>query len=216
MNIPIVNRSGEKWHKKHSDYSKQDWITKPSIFAEQVIAQFPRNAHVLELGAGHGQDGIYFASQSFDVLSTDLEISALQKNTQDVANISIQQLDLTKPLAFESESFDVVYAHLSLHYFSKQVTEKIFEDIYKILKPNGVLAFLVNSTDDPEFNSGAKLEEHLFEIDGSPKRFFTVNDAKAFAHKFDVIVADNNGETYKDNAKGIHNLVRFVGRKSRE
>jgi len=30
---------------------------------------------------------------------------------------------------------------------------------------------------------------------------------------FEIILLDNYGETYKDSAKGIHNLIRFVGRK---
>jgi len=71
--------NNQRWISKHNDYSKQDWIAKPSIFAEQVIDYFPRGGLVLELGAGHGQDGICFTSNGFGVLSTDLEITALHK-----------------------------------------------------------------------------------------------------------------------------------------
>ena len=125
----------------------------------------------------------------------------------------MEKLDLEQPFRLNNEEFSVVYAHLALHYFDAKTTERIFEDIYNILKPNGVLAFLVNSVDDPECETGKKIEENFFETDGTRKRFFNVKDAKKFAHDFEVILADNNGETYKDTAKGIHNLIRFVGRK---
>ena len=44
----------------------------------------------------------------------------------------------------------------------------------------------------------------------------SVETAKNFAHDFTVLLADNNGETYKDAAVGVHNLIRFIGKKPRE
>jgi SAM-dependent methyltransferase len=203
----------QRWIHKHSDYSKQDWITKPSIFAEQIIEYLPSKGHVLELGAGHGQDGIYFAEQGFTVLSTDLEPASLKKNSEGISGFSAAQLDLNQPFPFKNESFDAVYAHLALHYFDEQTTKRIFDDIYRVLKPNGILAFLVNSTSDPEYGTGNKLQDGFFETDGTKKRFFTVEDANKFASHFTPLLTDNSGETYKDIAKGVHNLIRFVGKK---
>ena len=70
----------KNWTNLHKNYSKQDWITKPSIFAKQAIEYFPKQGNILEIGAGHGQDGLFFASQVFTVISTDLEISSLEEN----------------------------------------------------------------------------------------------------------------------------------------
>jgi SAM-dependent methyltransferase len=205
------------WTNLHKNYSKQDWITKPSIFAEQAIDYFPKQGNILEIGAGHGQDGLFFASQGFTVISTDLEISSLEKNIANAdqeikKRISAQKLDLRNHFEF-NEKFDIIYAHLSLHYFDEKTTERIFKDIYNSLKPNGILAFFTNSVDDPEYNTGDKIEEHYFEIEGIAKRYFDVDEAKKFAHRFNPLLADNNGETYKDAAQGIHNLIRFIGQK---
>ena len=204
-----------KWKAKHDKYSKEDWINKPSIFSEQVIQYFPKSGRLLELGAGHGQDGVYFSMHGFDVVSTDLETASLDKNTRQQENhVTIQKLDLNQLFPFPDESFDIIYAHLALHYFDTKTTNQIFEEIYRILKPKGIIAFLVNSTDDPEYGTGTKLEDGLFAIEGSPKRFFTPNDAESFTHAFSPILVDNDGETYKDIAKDVHHLVRFVGRKN--
>jgi len=207
----------KNWANLHKNYSKQDWINKPSIFAEQSLDYFPEHGRLLEIGAGHGQDGIYFASHGFDVTSTDLEIMSLNKNilrtqAKAQAKISAEQLDLRNPFRFD-EKFDVVYAHLSLHYFDKATTERIFSDIYKALKSDGILAFFTNSVDDPEYGTGTKIEEHYFEIDGIPKRYFNIEEAKRLAQHFTPLLADNNGETYKDAAQGIHHLIRFIGKK---
>lgn len=207
----------KSWTKLHKNYSKQDWINKPSIFAEEAMEYFPRRGSLLEIGSGHGQDGLYFASRGLNVISTDLEISSLGRNILSAnaeiqGRISAEQLDLRKSFHFE-EKFDIVYAHLSLHYFDEKTTKRIFDDIYKLMKPNGVLAFFTNSVDDPEYGTGTEIEEHYFEIEGVPKRYFNVEEARKFSHQFRPLLVDNNGETYKDAAQNIHHLIRFIGKK---
>lgn len=209
--------SDKSWVNVHKNYSKQDWIHKPSIFAEQAVEYFPKKGNMLEIGAGHGQDGLFFASQGFNVISTDLEVASLEANVaqadQEVKKrITARKLDLRTPFNLD-QKFDIIYAHLSLHYFDEKTTKRIFEDIYNSLNPNGILAFFTNSVDDPEYATGSKIEEHYFEIDGVPKRYFDVAEAKKFAHRFKPLLADNNGETYKDAAQGIHHLIRFIGQR---
>jgi len=210
--------TNNNWTNLHSIYKKQDWIKLPSIFAEQAITYFPESGKILELGSGYGQDSIYFAKHDYEVTGTDIETDALRENL--LANpssvkdkIKTVQLDLRQPMAFEDNSFDVVYAHLSLHYFDQSTTERIFDDIKRILKSDGILAYFTNSTSDPEYDTGKKLEEGYYEIEGEPKRYLNVETAGRFAHEFSPLLLDNNGETYKDSVKGIHNLIRFIGRK---
>jgi len=68
------------WKELHSNYQEQDWIEKPSLFAETAIHYFPKSGRILELGAGHGQDSIFFAKRGYDVVSTDIETSSLELN----------------------------------------------------------------------------------------------------------------------------------------
>lgn len=199
------------WTKLHALYSEKDWITKPSLFAETVKNCLPKNGTLLELGAGLGQDSAYFTELGYNVTATDISIDHLKELAQD--DFKILVVDLRKPLSFTDASFDIVYAHLSLHYFNQRTTNAIFDEIYRVLKPDGVLAFFTNSIDDPEYNTGKQIEPDYFEIDGTPKRYLSVKTAKQFAHAFKPIIADNNGETYKDSAKGIHHLIRFIGTK---
>jgi SAM-dependent methyltransferase len=207
------------WQEIHSHYKASDWIDKPSLFAEIAISYFPKSAHILELGAGQGQDSRYFAEHGFTVVSTDLEDSALELNKSKIpenikSKIEVQKLDLRGEFPFNSESFDVVYAHLSLHYFGRETMYVILNQITRVLKPGGIVAFFVNSTSDPEFGTGKQIESELFQIDGMTKRYFSLESARSFfAEYYDVILLDNFGETYKDAAKGVHNLIRFIGSK---
>lgn len=206
------------WSDLHEDYKTKDWINKPSLFAETAITYFPATGKILDLGAGQGQDSRFFAEHGYQVISTDLEESALEQSktklTDDLKpRVTLQKVDLRDELPFADNSFDVVYAHLSLHYFNADLTARIFFDIERVLKPNGIFAFFVNSTSDPEYGTGTKLEEDYFQIDKTTKRYFSIASARKFARFFDVNLLDDHGETYKDRDKGVHNLIRFVGTK---
>jgi ubiquinone/menaquinone biosynthesis C-methylase UbiE/8-oxo-dGTP pyrophosphatase MutT (NUDIX family) len=208
------------WQDIHKNYKEQDWIDMPSVFAEQALPYFSKGGKVLELGAGQAQDGCYFAEQGFSVVSTDLEDSALELARKKAAdkgvNVELQKVDLREELPFDNESFDVVYAHLSLHYFDSETTTRLIGEIQRVLKPGGVLAFLVNSVNDPEYKQGKEIEPDYFQIDKTAKRYFSEATAQKYTQWFDVNLLDELGETYKDAAKGVHNLVRFVGTKPKE
>lgn len=203
----MIVRNESHWEKLHQKYSQNGYGDKPSIFAlefAEILQQ--RNitsGKILELGAGLGQDGTYFEELGFDVVKTDLKPSD-----------SVQFLDITRfPWSFTDKSFDIVYAHLSLHYFNDDTTQRIFQEIKRVLKNSGYLAFFVNSKSDPQYNQTNEIADGLMIINGRQKRFFDVNLVRHFADDFSEIICDNNGETYKDSAIGVHNLVRFVGQK---
>lgn len=210
--------SQDVWSDLHKHYQTQDWIDKPSLFATEIIEMLPQQGKILELGCGLGQDSQFFAKYGHEVTATDIEQTLLdideRKEPPDVrARVSFKQMDLREKFPFQDETFDIVYAHLSLHYFHKTATQDIFSEIERVLKPHGMLAFLVNSTSDPEYKTGTEIEPDYFYIDNAMKRYFTVDSAAEFAKNFDPKILDNKGETYKDAKKGVHHLIRFVGKK---
>jgi SAM-dependent methyltransferase len=209
------------WSDLHKSYTSQSWIDKPSIFAEQVIEYLPKQGKLLDLGAGQGQDSRFFAEHYYAVTSTDIEQSALELAKTKVrdrmkSQIDFQIVDLSKPLPFEDSLFDVVYAHLSLHYFDYQTTIQLLQEVNRVLIVGGVFAFLVNSVHDPEYNTGKQLEPDYFQIDKTAKRYFSDDTTRDFTKYFETLQLDDDGETYKDRAKGVHNLVRYVGRKKND
>jgi SAM-dependent methyltransferase len=210
--------SSDVWTDLHKHYRSQDWIDKPSLFAAQVVDFFPPSGQLLELGAGLGQDSHFFAEYGFQVIATDLEPTLIdinkRKQLADVRDrLQFEQMDLRQVFPIADGVFDIVYAHLSLHYFDRKTTEQIFAEISRVLKPQGWLAFLVNSTSDPEYGTGTQIEPDFFQIDGITKRYFNEKTAAAFTQNFDAKYLDSKGETYKDSVKGVHHLIRFVGQK---
>jgi len=203
------------WANKHLRYSKEDWIDRPSIFSQFAIKFFPETGRILDLGAGQGQDTRLFAEKGFLVVSTDFSIKALEiakSKTNPKLDILYEIVDLQEDLPYEDNSFDVVYSHMAIHYFDDLTTQKIINEILRVLKTGGILALLLNSKTDPEINCSKLISEDLYETpSGLIKRFFDQDSLSGFiGNKFEAIILDTNGETYKDETKS---LIRFVGKK---
>lgn len=208
--------SMDYWQKQHLKYLTFDWIDKPTIFAQSITEYLPKTGEMLELGCGQGQDSQYFAKKGYKVTATDFSDQGLElarkKTQKQNLNINYENVNLTKKLPYEDESFDIVYSHLALHYFNKETTTQIFNEIDRVLKTQGIIAILVNTTDDNETKEGNKMiEKDLYEVNGIVKRYFSVNTLNDFIKdKFDILLLDNQGETHKDKIKS---LIRLVGQK---
>ena len=197
------------WSGKVAKYGQQAWASKPSLFAEECIKYFPKKGRLLELGAGYGNDGLWFAEQGYDVTQSDIEDFRSDKSKK----LPFISSDLNKPLDI-TKKFDVIYSHLSLHYFSSARSVELIEELHSLLEDDGILAFLVNSTDDPEIGEGEKIENNFYKVDGIKKRYFNVDYTRDLTNSlFDTLLIDNNGTSYKDREAGMVHLVRFVGRK---
>ncbi len=208
----------ELWTKEHNKYGDADWTHKPSLFATEAIQYFPNRGRILDLGAGHGQDSAYFVSQGYGVVAldtSDAAVATLEQLKRELGTdrLEVVQRDVIEGIPYSDGSFEVVFAQLSLHYFDNETTKEVFLELARVLKTGGILAFMVNTTKDPEYGQGQRLEDDYYVIEGKLKRFFSPDSAAAFADGFEAIVADAKGETYKDQAKGVHGLIRYIGKK---
>ncbi len=207
------------WSEALKRYATKDWVNKPTLFAEQIKEYLPQMGKLVEFGSGQGQDALYFAKLGYEVTATDLVDTGLKecevKAHKQNLSLQFRLVDIAKPLPFGSESFDIVYSHLGLHYLNKEGTKKLFQEIHRILKPNGILATLFNTVEDPEIQSDGfeKIEKNYYREVAFDfyKRFFSVEETKQFIDGlFDPILLDNKGETYKDEIK---TLIRLVAKK---
>lgn len=168
------------WDGKHTKFIAKNGPNGPSFFVQKIASSLPSNSKVLELGCGYGQDAVYLARMGHHVVATDISHIALAQLPEEANDLDVETLLLDTrnlPYPFQAESFDIVYAHLSLHYFSAQLTRQIFSEIARILCVNGRLLSLFNSIKDAENGSGAQLEPGYYELSsGDRKRFFSAEE----------------------------------------
>lgn len=200
----IMNDQQSDWNKIHSSSNIKK--TGPSNFAKEVLKVVPKESKILELGCGIGVDAASFASAGHKVLATDFSevvIAKNQFNFSSVQSLQFQTLDIKNLSQFLDNEFDVVYAHLSLHYFPDLITRKVFSEIHRILRRDGLLCFIVKSTKDPLFGIGLKIEENMYQDEERPRHFFDKKYTESLLKKkfkIQELIEGNENFYNKDSA----------------
>jgi len=125
-----------------------------------TIGKYLKNGmKVADIGAGLGHFGGYLKKvegYKFDYVACDTEGKKTPTEnyfkTFNVKDCKFITGDITKPLPFESEEFDMVWMFGVTFWGVKKIfkknigivnpnTPKVFDEIYRILKPNGTFMF---------------------------------------------------------------------------
>lgn len=77
-------------------------------------------------------------------------------NFPDFERIEAKLEDVSKPMPYADNTFDYVYARLVLHYLDKQQLNDALNEIFRVLKPNGILFVVARNNKEweiqkPEF-----------------------------------------------------------------
>lgn len=142
----------------------------------------PCKTQILDLGCGLGSDTLYLTLKGHSVLSCDYSKTALKKIDKYIPNSQTMLMDMEEKFKFEDNSFDVIIADQSLHYFDDATTKALLQEIKRVLKPNGNLIARVNSTKSLANFSGQtiKLEQNYYFVEGCNRRFFNKDDVQKY------------------------------------
>ncbi|NUP67077.1 MAG: class I SAM-dependent methyltransferase [Nonomuraea sp.] len=158
---------------------------------------------VLELGAGHGRDALYFAREGFTVQATDFSAAGLDQlraaaRTQQLAErVTTAVHDVREPLPLPDASVDAVFAHMLLCMaLSTKEIHAVVGEIRRVLRPGGTLVYTVRHTGDAHYNTGIARGDGIFEHGGFAVHFFdrVLVDALAEGWILEEVHAFEEGE----------------------
>ena len=119
------------------------------------------------------------------MVATDFSRSAVAETAaaarrQRLARLAVVQVDHSRPpLPFVDRCFDLVYSHLSVHYFSDAVTTEVFDELHRVMKPGALLCVKCKSVDDDLYGQGERLGEQIYCREGHVRHFFSKEYATA-------------------------------------
>ncbi|MET7514116.1 class I SAM-dependent methyltransferase [Streptomyces sp. NPDC005480] len=160
----------------------------PGMYGEQPSAPAAHAAEVfraagaekvLELGAGHGRDGLYFAREGFTVQATDFSpvgLGQLQDaaRSQGVAErVTTAVHDVREPLPLADASVDAVFAHMLLCMaLSTDEIHALVAETRRVLRPGGTFVYTVRHTGDAHYGTGTPHGDDIYEHAGFAVHFF--------------------------------------------
>ncbi|MBT2383586.1 class I SAM-dependent methyltransferase [Streptomyces sp. ISL-11] len=199
-----------------ADAQRRHWqdtyTAHPGMYGEQPSAPAVHAARVfrasgardvLELGAGHGRDALYFAREGFTVRATDFSPVGLEQ-LRDAARVhGVDQRvttvahDVREPLPLPDDSVDAVFAHMLLCMaLSTKEIHTLVDEVRRVLRPGGVFVFTVRHTGDAHYGAGIARGDDICEHGGFAVHFFPRDlvDALAGEWKLEEVHAFEEGE----------------------
>jgi len=121
---------------------------------------------VLDLGCGAGRHAIHLAKCNFEVIGVDVSRSALrlsrkwtrQEKLDDVTFLQATMTDMP----FGNSQFDAVISVSVIHHALRKDIAKTINEVYRILRKNGLFLANLASVSDPRCGVGVMVEPRTF------------------------------------------------------
>ncbi|MFF6951358.1 class I SAM-dependent methyltransferase [Streptomyces iakyrus] len=134
---------------------------------------------VLELGAGHGRDALFFARSGFTVLATDFSPVGLEQlreaaTAQGLAErVTTAVHDVRESLPLADASVDAVFAHMLLCMaLSTKEIHALVTEVRRVLRPGGTFVYTVRHTGDAHYGAGTEHGDDIWEHGRFAVHFF--------------------------------------------
>ena len=199
MDTKVLNQQSQHWEKNFSSKPEMFGL-EPSLPAKKSLKFFQEKKinKIVELGAGLGRDTIFFAKNSIHVTALDYSGSGIKiinekAEKQNLSKyISTKIFDVRKKLPFEDNSIEACFSHM-LYCMALTLNdlENLNNEIYRILKPNGINIYTVRHTNDGDYKKGIHRGEDLYENDGFIVHFFSKEKVNSLLNGFQNLKLEN-------------------------
>ena len=199
MDQKKLDQQSQHWEKNFSNKPEMFGL-EPSEPAKKSLKLFQeKNINkIVELGAGLGRDTIFFAKNSIHVSALDYSVSGIKIINEKAANqnlsknISTKIFDVRKKLPFKDNSIEACFSHmLYCMALTSNELENLNNEIYRILKPNGINIYTVRHTNDGDYKKGIHRGEDLYENDGFIVHFFSKKKVNSLLNGFENLKIEN-------------------------
>ena len=133
----MKNFSEYYWSKRAKLYNKTNWV-KNEVLIDAFINMIAKESFskILEVGIGTGAVAKIMIERKGPLIGIDISKEMInQINHEEITTIVANAHDLP----FENNSFDLIYMRNVIHYLENP--KKVFNEIYRCLKPNGSYLF---------------------------------------------------------------------------
>lgn len=205
------------WDKIYQEKGEVHPEVLPKIKKAAILFKTKGYRKILDLGCGTGRHSIFLAKEGFTVYATDISNTAIKltenkAKSLNIENIYFQQHDM-REIPFPNSFFDAIICVWTIMHGTLKDISKTINEIYRVLKPNGMLITDLNSVEDATYGTGKKIEQNTFVgVDGwedLPHHYSTEDEVVKLFAKFKQASIRPGDQSYKDDSGTKHIVKAF-------
>lgn len=209
----------QEWDKIYKEQGEIQFDVLPTV--RVAVDIFKRNEcnNIMDLGCGTGRHTIYLAEHGFKVHATDisehgLEITKTKAKKLNLNNIEFKQHDM-RDIPFANNSIDGILCVWTTGHGTLEDACKNVNEMYRILKPGGVVVIDYVSIDDVNYGKGTEIAKDTFinNVEGEeniPHHYSTMEELKELYSNFSQVEITQIEYLFIDYHGGKHNIKAFV------
>lgn len=168
---------------------------------------------ILDLACGYGRDSAFFVQNGYKVNGIDISDEAIVMGKQNYKDVDFSTGDIFD-LPYSEQRFDVVFGNFILHLFLNEKRERIINECFKVIKPNGYVIFSVASVEDPDFEVGKEIEKNYYiNARGVMKYYYSKEAIKSELKMFSDISIDVIEEKHEHDFPHTHKSYLVFAKK---
>ena len=209
----------QEWDRIYKDQGEVQFDVLPTVRVAADI--FKRNdcKSIMDLGCGTGRHSIYLAQQGFKVYATDisetgLEITKSKAEKLNLSNIEFKQHDI-RDILYDNNTFDGILCVWTTGHGTLEDSRKNINEIYRVLKPNGVVVIDYVSIYDENYGKGKEIEKDTFinNVEGEeniPHHYSNIEELKELYSNFSHVEITPVEYHFFDSYESKHTIKAFV------
>jgi SAM-dependent methyltransferase len=188
------------------------WGFEPSDSAFRAIDIFKSNGikSVLIPGMGYGRNAELFIKEGFEVTGIEISESAIKIAKEKGLDCNIHHGSVTS-MPFSDDTYDGIFCYALIHLLNGHERKRFLRECFKQLNFNGLMIFIVATTQNQLYGKGRLLGKNRFEISKGLKVFFYDDEAiqNEFSH-FGMIKNQIIKEPVKFMKEADPVILRFI------
>lgn len=209
----------QEWDKIYKNQGEVQSDLLPTVKVATDIFKRNNCKDVMDLGCGTGRHSIHLAQQGFKVYATDISetgigITKSKAKKLNLTNIEFKQHDM-RDIPFDNNLLDGILCVWTTGHGTLEDSRKNANEIYRILKPNGVVVIDYVSIDDKNYGKGKEIEKDTFinNVEGEeniPHHYSTIEELNDLYSNFLKVNITPIEYYFMDNHGAGHTIKAFV------
>jgi ubiquinone/menaquinone biosynthesis C-methylase UbiE len=158
--------SPEGWERIYREKGDLQLEVLPKIKRGSKVFKERGYKKILDLGCGTGKHSIFLAQKGFSVYATDISLTGIdiarkKARSLNLDTIQFKQHDM-RSIPFTNNFFDAVICIWTIYHGTLDEIRKTVSEIWRVLKPNGMVITDFLSISDSTYGIGKEIERYTF------------------------------------------------------